>query len=115
MLQKKYTRVLRSKFIGNTKLILFFIVLFGLLLRLMFFSGMDLSDNLSYSRYAANLDKEIVPHTLAVRLGLIYATAFSYSLFGINDFSSVLFVLLTSMGSIILIFHFGKLLFNDKI
>jgi len=52
--------------------------------------------------------------TLEVRIGIIYATALSYSIFGVNDFSSVLFVLLTSLGSIILIFYFGKLLFDEK-
>ncbi|MBN4049061.1 glycosyltransferase family 39 protein [archaeon AH-315-M20] len=103
---------------GNTKLLLFIIVLLGLILRLTFFSGIGTSDSLVYTKYTYNIDKGIDPNstlTLSTRLGLIYSTAFSYKLFGINDFSSVIFVLLTSIGSIILIFYFGKLLFNKKI
>tara|TARA_B100000315_G_scaffold250130_1_gene282465 strand:+ start:1114 stop:2640 length:1527 start_codon:yes stop_codon:yes gene_type:complete len=117
MLQKKSTKVLLNKYFSNTKILLFSIVLFGLILRLIFFSGMGASDDLAYSKFAVNIDKGVDPdssQTLATRLGIIYITALSYNLFGINDFSSVLFVLLTSIGSIILIFHFGKLLFNEK-
>ncbi|MEK6950006.1 MAG: glycosyltransferase family 39 protein, partial [Nanoarchaeota archaeon] len=95
------------------------IALFGLILRLIFFSGMGISDSLTYSKTANDLNagKGIDPEstlTLSTRLGLVYATAFSYKIFGINDFSSVLFPLLTSIASIILIFYFGKLLFNKK-
>ena len=78
---------------------------------------MGASDDLAYSKFAINIDEGIDPdssQTLATRLGIIYVTALSYKLFGINDFSSVLFALLTSVGSIILIFYFGKLLFNEK-
>src|SRR3989338_3882456 len=117
MLRKKSTRLLLGKFFGNTKALLFLIVLFGLILRLVFFSGMGTSDDLAYSRYAASIDGGIEPEstlTLSTRLGIVYTTAFSYKLFGINDFSSVIFVLLTSLASIILIFYFGKLLFGEK-
>jgi hypothetical protein len=102
----------------NTKLILLLIVLLGLLLRLVFFSGMGTSDSLSYSKAANFIDQGIDPDsvlTLSTRLGLIYPTSFAYELFGINDFSSVLFVLITSIATIILSFYFGKLLFNEKI
>lgn len=100
--------------------LLLLIVLFGLFLRLIFFSGMGISDSLVYSKTANDFNegRGIDPEstlTLSTRLGLIYPTALSYKLFGINDFSSVLFVLLASIGSIILIFYFGKLLFNEKI
>jgi len=118
MLQKKFTKVLQNRFIGNTKLLLFLIVLFGLILRLAFFSGVGISDSLVYSKSAYNIDKGIdtsSPLTLSTRLGLIYATALSYRLFGINDFSSIFFILLTSIGTIILAFYFGKLLFNEKV
>lgn len=103
---------------GNTMLILFLIVLFGLFLRLVFFSGIGPSDDLGYSQYAANAYKGATPGSLTylgVRIGIVYATYASYSLFGISDFSSVLFVLLASMAGIILIFYFGKLLFNEKV
>lgn len=110
----------KKNVLKNTHLLLFLIVLFALFLRLIFFSGMGISDSLVYSKTAndINTGKGIDPNstlTLSTRLGLIYPTALSYRLFGINDFSSVIFVLITSIASIILIFHFGKLLFNEKI
>lgn len=118
MLQTKFTKALQNSFLSNTKFLLFFIVIFGLFLRLIFFSGIGTSDDLSYSSYSYNVDKGIYKDstlTLAVRIGIIYATALSYSIFGVNDFSSVLFILLTSLGSIILIFYFGKLLFGENV
>jgi hypothetical protein len=114
MSQGKSTRLLQNK----TGWLLFFILLFGLVLRMMFFSGMGTSDDLAYSAYAANIEKGIDPDsvlTLSTRLGIIYPTAFSYRLFGISDFSSILFVLLASLAGIILIFYFGKLLVNEKV
>jgi len=104
----------------NKKFLLILIVLFGIILRLAFFTGMTISDPLAYSKAAndINIGKGIDPAstlTLSTRLGIVYATAFSYRIFGINDFSSVSFTLLTSIGSIILIYYFGKLLFDENI
>src|SRR3989338_1031326 len=111
---------MKQKIIGKTYVLLLLIVLFGLFLRLIFFSGMGISDSLVYSKTAndINTGKGIDPNstlTLSTRMGLIYPTSISYRLFGINDFSSVLFVLLTSTAGIILVFYFGKLLFNEKV
>ena len=39
---------------------LFFIVILGIFLRLLFFSGMDVSDSLEYSRTAYDIKNEIV-------------------------------------------------------
>src|SRR3989344_9101540 len=99
--------------------LLLLIVLFGLALRLAFFSGMGISDSLVYSKTADDLNNGRGINTdstltLSTRIGIVNATAFSYKIFGINDFSSVLFPLLTSLASIILIFYFGKLLFNEN-
>ncbi len=108
-----------SKVLKNPYALLSIIVLFGFLLRLAFFSGMGISDSLAYSKAANDLNnaKGINPDsalTLSTRIGIIYATALSYRIFGINDFSSVLFPIITSLAGIILIFYFGKLLFNEK-
>jgi len=104
----------------NTHFLILLIVLFGLFLRLIFFSGMGISDSLAYSRAAHEINKGqgINPNstlTLSTKLGLIFPTALSYRLFGVNDFSSVIFVLIISTASLILIFYFGKLLFNEKV
>tara|TARA_B100000315_G_scaffold250682_1_gene283916 strand:+ start:2356 stop:3801 length:1446 start_codon:yes stop_codon:yes gene_type:complete len=111
---------MKQKIFGKTHLLLLLIVLFGLFLRLLFFSGMGISDSLAYSKTANDINEGlgIDPDstlTLSTRLGLIFPTILSYRLFGINDFSSVVFVLIVSIASIILIFYFGKLLFNEKI
>tara|TARA_Y100000310_G_C20652220_1_gene800069 strand:- start:675 stop:2120 length:1446 start_codon:yes stop_codon:yes gene_type:complete len=115
-----FNKLNKKDILSNTKILLFLIVLFGLILRILFFSGMGISDSLEYSKTAndISLGKGIDPDstlTLSTRLGLILPTIFLYDLFGINNFSSVIFVLITSIASIILIFYFGKLLFNEKI
>ncbi len=46
---------------------------------------------------------------------MFYPTAFSFMFLGINEFSLVLYPLLTSLGSIVLIYLFGKLWFNPKV
>jgi len=111
---------MKQKIFVKTYTLLLLIVLFGMFLRLIFFSGMGISDSLAYSKTANDINegRGIDPNstlTLSTRLGLIFPTSLSYRLLGINDFSSVIFVLLTSIGSVILVFYFGKLLFNEKI
>ena len=117
MVQKKYKKALENYFIERTKPVLFLIVLFGLALRIIFFSGVGTSDDLAYSKYSYNINKGIDPNSvfiLSARIGILYPTAFSYKIFGVNDFSSVLFILLTAVGNIILAYFFGKLLYNKK-
>ena len=94
------------------------IVLFALLLRLIFFSGVDPSDDLFYAQYANDISKGTysapdIHH--GTRLGLLYPVSFFYTLFGVNDFSSTILILLSSIGGIILIFYFGKEFFNEKV
>ncbi len=113
-------KITGKEILKNPYFLLLLIVLFGLAFRLAFFSGMGISDSLVYSKTADDLNngRGINPDstlTLSTRMGIVYATAFSYRIFGIKDFSSVLFPLLTSLASIILIFYFGKLLFNENV
>jgi len=104
----------KNRLLKTPGLILFLIVLFGLALRLIFFSGMGYSDDQYYSKYSYTLGDGTDPNTLAVRIGILYATHFFYGILGVNDFSSVFFVLLSSIAGIILIYYFGKLLFDEK-
>ena len=118
MSQKKFIEALLDSIIANARLSLFLITLFGLILRLVLFSGMGASDDLGYSEYAYRIGQGIDPDstlTLSTRLGTVYSTYFSYKLFGVNDFSSIFFVLEMSIANIVLAFYFGKLLFNEKI
>lgn len=118
---KQFKKALENYFTDRTKLLLSFIVLFGLVLRIMFFSGIGTSDDLAYSKYASYIQKGTYPSSdyassaiLSSRVGILYPTAFSYKIFGINDFSSVLFILLTAIGNIILAYFFGKLFHSKK-
>lgn len=95
------------------------ILLLGIAVRAIFFSGMGMSDSLAYSRAAHDLTEGggIDPEgvlTLTTRIGLTGITALSYSIFGINDVSAAGFVLITSIGGIVLIYLFAKLLFNER-
>lgn len=97
---------------------LFSIVLFAILLRLVFFSGVSTSDSVAYAKSANDLLNNKFPSAttqLNARIGVIIPTAISYSILGINDFSSVLFPLLTSVLGIIVIFYFGKFLFDENV
>jgi len=94
------------------------ILIFALILRFVFFSGIDTSDSLFYTRYADSLSKnnfEFTESQLSFRLGLIFPVSVLYSIFGVNEFSSNIVTLLISLGSIILIYHLGKLIFNEKV
>ena len=118
MSRKKYTGALLNRAAGNAGIMLLLIVIFGVILRFVFFSGIGTSDDLAYTSYAYSLSKgemEGGTLTLSTRLGLIYPVSVFYSMFSVNDFSSVLFVFLAAIGNIILIFYFGKLLFNEKV
>src|SRR3989338_6989554 len=94
------------------------IVLFAILLRLAFFSGVDTSDSVYYAKSANDiLNKQFPSETtqLNARIGLLIPVSISYSIFGVNDFSSALFPLLISIFGVIVIFYFGKFLFNEKV
>ena len=114
MPEKYFKKFSRKSLLNDTYFLLFIIAVFGLALRLIFFTGMGISDSLVYSQ-AANDIGTLNADTLSTRLGLVLATSIFYDIFGINDLSAVLFVLLTSISTIILIFYFGRLLFNEKI
>ncbi|MDP6647822.1 MAG: glycosyltransferase family 39 protein [Candidatus Woesearchaeota archaeon] len=103
--------------LGKCEKYLIAILLFALLLRLVFFTGGDHSDSLLYFIYADEIvDGTYKPTSnhFSSRIGLIYPQAWIYRLFGLNDFTSNIFTLLASLAGIVLIFYFGKFLFNEK-
>lgn len=96
---------------------LLLIVLFALALRLYFYIGLNLNDDLVY----VNLAREIVvgkfqPHgwIFAERLAINYPIALSFFLLGFNDFSASLYILLCSLGCVVTAFYLGRLLFDKK-
>ena len=97
---------------------LILVLLFALLLRLVFFSGISASDDLEYTHLAYQMSKNefSFPATHhATRLGIIYPVSVLYGFFGVSEYSSVVFPLLVSIVGIVLIFYFGKLFFNEKV
>ncbi|MEW6096781.1 MAG: glycosyltransferase family 39 protein [bacterium] len=102
----------------DRRILLIFIVLFGLTLRLIFFSGYVMCDDKYYlmHAYLLSIGKfEPLDFNFGLRIGLLAPTAFFFNLFGINEFSLVLFPLLCSIGGIILIYYFGRLFFDEKV
>ena len=94
------------------------ILLCAIGLRLAFFSGVGGSDDVLYASYSHYLSKGnfSFPATHhGTRIGFLYPTSVFYSIFGVNDFSSVLLEFAASIAGIILIFYFGKEFFNEKV
>ena len=101
---------------NRSAILLLLILVFALALRIVFFTGISSSDSLYYSEFADKIVKHqpFISNHLSLRLGIIYPTAFVYSIFGASDFSSGIISLVFSLASIILIYRFGRMLFNEK-
>jgi len=104
----------------NTKviLLLLLIVVFGLLVRLIFFTQVQPSDDLEYYNFAHQINQDTFEHGVSFhspRIGLTYSTALFYTLIGVNEVASNLLPLLTSILSIILVFYLGKIIFNETV
>ena len=71
------------------------------------FTGQDGWDAIRYAENAANLvqGESLLNHHFAFRTVPVLLTALSYSLFGISDFSTALFPMLTTFASLFLIIH----------
>ncbi len=110
----------KSKRKGKIKIrpeiFLMLIVLFALALRLYFFVGYNLSNDMSYVNYAVHIfDKGFLPaDSNGVRIAFLYPVGLSLKVFGVSDLSAILYPLLTSILSIVLIFYFGKILISQK-
>ena len=103
---------------SNVFLLLVLTVIFGLFLRLFFFTKVVSGDDLEYYNFAYQIIQHTFKHDASFhspRIGLTYPTALFYNLFGINEITSNLLPLLASALSIILIFYLGKIMFNEKI
>ncbi|MDI6826244.1 MAG: glycosyltransferase family 39 protein [Candidatus Aenigmarchaeota archaeon] len=118
--------ILPKKTDSNSKkyyIILILILLFSFFLRLKFFigaGGTGYGDDLIYSQTAyelskLNFDKFPIYINVSLRLMMVLPIAFFYSILGVSDFSTSIYPLLCSLGTIILTFYLGKLLFNEKV
>jgi len=104
--------------IKNTRVFLFLIILLAIFLRYFFFIGLNLNDDLTYLNSAHAITQNNFKFStwiFSVRLMMNYPIAFFFVLLGVSDFSASLYILLCSIGSVILAYLIGELLFDKKI
>lgn len=113
---KKFKRDYKSI---NYLVILLLILVLALIIRLKFFVGFGLGDDPYYAYISKNFLERgfsgLNPIGSNFRIGIWIPVSISYKLFGINDFSYVLFPLLCSLGSVITLYFIGKELFNQRV
>lgn len=110
--------VIKIKENNKTVALITLIVILAIIIRIIFFSGVGLSDDLLYSYYSNQIAKgnfHFPTDHHGTRIGIVFPVGFLYYLFGISDNISVLLPFIFSIGNIILIYFFGKLLFNKKV
>jgi hypothetical protein len=109
------------KLIGTKKwtvIALVIILIIALSIRLIFFQGVGTSDSRWHADWAYDISNGKFPsgpNQGNARIGLLIPVSLLYSIFGVNEFSSNIIPLMTSLLGIILIFLFGRLLFNEKV
>ena len=117
MLRISTTDLLTRPWIG-----LMAILAVGLVLRLVFFTGIVGSDDLTYcfdayALFSGTYREYLLLHPTPghLRTGLLIPVALFFSLFGVSELSSVLYPLLCSLGNIVLIFYLGRMLFDQRV
>lgn len=96
------------------------IIAFGLVIRLLFPTGLTGSADIGHNYYAYQIYSGSYSPTAetvhySTRIAYIYPVAFFYRLFGISEFSSYLFSLLLSLSGIVLIYALASFLFGRKV
>jgi len=107
------TRNVRNK----NRLILISIIVLALIIRILFYTGIGTSDSMAYTEYANNYKVGKLTYNSGhspFRIGILIPVSILYNLFGVNEFTSNILILLISLGMIILAYSTGKLLFNEK-
>jgi hypothetical protein len=100
---------------NNHKLVI--ILALAVILRVIFFPGFFPSDQFSYSSSAINLAEgkwNIADDLFSTRWGLTIPTALFYWLFGVNEFSSTLWPMLCSLGTVMVAYLLGRRLADEQ-
>ena len=101
----------------RSELILLIILVFAVCVRGLSFTGIgEMPDPLSHIEDAYKIAQgkfEVPDFYQRMRLGLILPISLFYWLWEVNEFSSALYPFLCSLGSVVLIFYLGQLLFDD--
>lgn len=101
----------------NNKLILFVIIVFAIAIRFYFFIGFNFFDDQDYVMIAKMIldpGPYVGQTTPQLRLGIVYPLAWSFYLFGFNNFALIFYPMVCSVGGILLAFFLGKTFFNSK-
>jgi hypothetical protein len=101
-------------------LLLLPVVLFALLLRLYFFVGPNMNDDIDYIFSAHEVSEgKFYPifggSINAIRSMMTLPVALSFFLFGTNRFTASIYPLFCSLGTIVLTYFIGKFLFSRKV
>jgi len=102
----------------NTSIL--YVVLAAFFVRVLFFTGgIRGSDAYAYAMYAFQIasgqyDINLIDNFYGFRFALLLPTALSYRLFGVSDYSSVLFPYLFSLLNILVVFFIAERIFDRK-
>ena len=110
---------LNRLFILSNKKILFLIIIFAIFLRIHFFVGMAGYDDFLYSQLAYKIinqkfDILEIGGYAGSRFSILLPVAVLFSLFGINEFSTLFSLFLCSIGNVILVFYIGELILTKE-
>lgn len=96
---------------------LLLIIGMALVVRLTFFVGIGFNDDSYYLEFAEKIYKGLEfnppPYVWPTRFGVYLPVVLSWKLFGISEFSTSLFSLMYSIGSVVVTYLLGSSLFND--
>jgi len=103
----------------NYTIALFVILLINLILKWRFFCGLNEADDFSYAVYAFSLGKIPIVWDMNVdfrvfRFSLIFPVFLLYKIFPPSELIAVIYPILISFGTIILIYHIGKRLYGPN-
>ncbi|MFH1720969.1 MAG: glycosyltransferase family 39 protein [Candidatus Altiarchaeota archaeon] len=106
-----------KKFTLSMKHGLYIVLLWSLVIRLVFFVGLNWSDDVGYvfDAYRSVVLWQYPAHNLAaLRIGHIFPIGFFFKVFGVSTLTAVLFPFICSMGEIVIVYYLGGLLFDKK-
>lgn len=112
----KYPKLKSNTIAMRNYICLFIILLIAISLRSYCFIGMIGSDDLRYNFEALSILEGTftLQDSNSGRIGLVFPMAFFLKIFGLNEISLILFNYLCSLGSVILAYFFGKMIFGEK-
>ncbi len=87
-------------------------------MRYIFLSVHGGGDDIAYSKNAFDIiqnNYQIQAHPFSNRFGMILPVAVIYKLFGVNEYTSVIYPCLCSLANLIIIFISGRLFFNIRV